>query len=184
MRTQTKQLYDETKRVYTTHNGEDESLPELIISNNFDDEQIWQQLELQNSQFLDSIAHDIGDLATSNTKVARLKTKRVEVQEDQSSDEDVDIEGDSDSSVQLSDDDDYDDFIKRAHANTSSLGPGVSTDDQGLPVFDGGDDADDDDISDEDDRAMKQLLDKCEAEEGRDEDDGSEMSLSEEDNNG
>lgn len=44
-----KRLYDATKKIETKiDNTEDDALPELIVED-FDEEQIWQELELQNS---------------------------------------------------------------------------------------------------------------------------------------
>uniref|UniRef100_A0A2H8TU56 U3 small nucleolar ribonucleoprotein protein MPP10 n=1 Tax=Melanaphis sacchari TaxID=742174 RepID=A0A2H8TU56_9HEMI len=54
-----KQLYDTTKSIETiTNNSNDDTLPELIVKD-FDEEQIWQELELQNSARLKLLANTI-----------------------------------------------------------------------------------------------------------------------------
>ena len=174
LRSQTKRLYAETKRTYKTHNGEDESLPKLIVDNGFDDEQIWQQLELQNRQFLDSVLFDISELAVRRLEgVAAPRPSATNPSASEHLEQSDDV--DSDSSIELSDDGEYDEFMKRASARTT--GKLTATDRDGLPVFA---DDEEDDLSDEDDREMKLLLDKCEENDRRHADDeGSEMSVSE-----
>ena len=54
-----KNLYDYTKGVENQSNGE--ALPELIIED-FDQEQIWQELELQNNGCNDSFVTDVAGL--------------------------------------------------------------------------------------------------------------------------
>jgi U3 small nucleolar RNA-associated protein MPP10 len=54
-----KLLYDTTKKVeIKTNDVEDDTLPELIVED-FDEEQIWQELELQNSARLKLLANTI-----------------------------------------------------------------------------------------------------------------------------
>lgn len=54
-----KQLYDTTKSIETKNdNINDDALPELIVKD-FDEEQIWQELELQNSARLKLLATTI-----------------------------------------------------------------------------------------------------------------------------
>lgn len=55
-----KQLYDTTKSVEKKSDraGVDNTLPELIVED-FDEEQIWQELELQNSARFESLANTI-----------------------------------------------------------------------------------------------------------------------------
>lgn len=61
-----KQLYDTTKSVETkTDNTNDDALPELIVKD-FDEEQIWQELELQNSARLKLLATTIQGFTRSD----------------------------------------------------------------------------------------------------------------------
>lgn len=54
-----KRLYDTTKNVENkTNSADDDALPELIVKD-FDEEQIWQELELQNSAKLKLLANTI-----------------------------------------------------------------------------------------------------------------------------
>lgn len=53
-----KQLYDFTKLSEVELKNSDDSLPELIV-NEFDEEQIWQELELQNSSRFKFLAKNI-----------------------------------------------------------------------------------------------------------------------------
>jgi len=61
-----KQLYDTTKSVEKkTDNDNDDALPELIVKD-FDEEQIWQELELQNSARLKLLANTIQGFTKSD----------------------------------------------------------------------------------------------------------------------
>jgi len=61
-----KQLYDTTKSVENkTENTHDDALPELIV-NDFDEEQIWQELELQNSARFKLLAQNIKKFTKSD----------------------------------------------------------------------------------------------------------------------
>lgn len=61
-----KNLYDTTKSVENkTNTTEDDALPELIV-NDFDEEQIWQELELQNSARLKLLSKTIQQLSKSD----------------------------------------------------------------------------------------------------------------------
>lgn len=72
-----KQLYDTTKNVeIKTDDTEDNTLPELIVKD-FDDEQIWQELELQNSARIKLLANTIkkftnNDLVFNNESDGKL----------------------------------------------------------------------------------------------------------------
>ena len=58
---QTKELYDFTRGTLPLDDG---ALEELITEN-FDDEQIWQELELQNGPCVDSMLNKVSQLAAS-----------------------------------------------------------------------------------------------------------------------
>lgn len=62
----TKNIYDFAKRSEVSlhvSNSSDEALPELIIEN-FDDEQVWQQLELQNSAHVKDLLGNVAKICT------------------------------------------------------------------------------------------------------------------------
>lgn len=71
-----------TKSVYDTSQSEDligqpvseSALPELIVEN-FDDEQIWQQIELQNDGVIESLLTQISSVVTAKDNL-RLRTKQ------------------------------------------------------------------------------------------------------------
>lgn len=61
-----KQLYDTTKNVESKlDNDDDDALPELIVKD-FDEEQIWQELELQNAARFKRLANHIKKFTKSD----------------------------------------------------------------------------------------------------------------------
>lgn len=61
-----KQLYDTTKSIETKlDNNDDDALPELIVKD-FDEEQIWQELELQNAARFKRLANHIKKFTKSD----------------------------------------------------------------------------------------------------------------------
>jgi len=71
VRTLAKDLYDLTKSCETTKDT-GEALPELIIDH-FDDEQVWQQLELQNSDSYDSLIQKVSHIMAKKKAARTLK---------------------------------------------------------------------------------------------------------------
>ncbi len=61
LRKATKLLYDFTKTTEGEGNGFSNTLPELVISD-FDDEQVWQEIELQNEPCIDSFVPKLASL--------------------------------------------------------------------------------------------------------------------------
>ncbi|XP_062616341.1 U3 small nucleolar ribonucleoprotein protein MPP10-like [Saccostrea cucullata] len=70
----TKCLYDLSKSEEFGQNWSESALPELIVEN-FDEEQIWQQLELQNSGVIDNLLTKISHLVTAAEKQPTEKLK-------------------------------------------------------------------------------------------------------------
>lgn len=61
-----KQLYDATKSIEEkSDNTDDDTLPELIVKD-FDDEQIWQELELQNNARFKRLSKTIKKFTSSD----------------------------------------------------------------------------------------------------------------------
>lgn len=61
-----KQLYDTTKLIEKKNdNSKNDALPELIVKD-FDEEQIWQELELQNSSRIKLLSNAIQNFTNSN----------------------------------------------------------------------------------------------------------------------
>lgn len=139
-----KQLYDITKSVETnTDNANDDTLPELIVKD-FDEEQIWQELELQNSARLKLLANTIQGFTRNDliyldgfnnikntrktlkgtksindqTKIKKLNQKNTEFKSDKFEDSE-DLENDDDEDDAESDDDDnISDFEEKEPSNT------------------------------------------------------------------
>lgn len=80
-----KVTYDLSKKEETTPSSS--ALPELIVEG-FDVEQIWQQLELQNSEFLDNAV-------TSVSRVVAAKDKLISSAENEETDKDSESGGDA-----------------------------------------------------------------------------------------
>lgn len=69
----TKSVYDSSKSEDTGKLESDSALPELIVEN-FDNEQIWQQIELQNNGVIDNLLSKISSVVTAQDKLS-LRTK-------------------------------------------------------------------------------------------------------------
>lgn len=87
MRGLTKELYDLTKG-NEEKKDTGEALPELIIDH-FDDEQVWQQLELQNADSYDAL---MGKVSHLMAKKKTAKTLKLMAQDQKSNTEDLDEE--------------------------------------------------------------------------------------------
>ncbi|XP_065335501.1 U3 small nucleolar ribonucleoprotein protein MPP10 isoform X2 [Cloeon dipterum] len=72
IKTFTKKLYDSTKSSEKEAYPTSEALPELII-NSFDDEQIWQQIELQNQDAYDNLVKKVSRLMAKQLTAKVLK---------------------------------------------------------------------------------------------------------------
>jgi U3 small nucleolar RNA-associated protein MPP10 len=66
-------VYDSSKSEDIGKPENDSALPELIVEN-FDNEQIWQQIELQNNGVIDNLLSKISSVMTAQDKL-RLRTK-------------------------------------------------------------------------------------------------------------
>ncbi|CAI6346729.1 unnamed protein product [Macrosiphum euphorbiae] len=143
-----KQLYDTTKSVETkTDNTNDDALPELIVKD-FDEEQIWQELELQNSARLKLLATTIQGFTRSDliylnesdseytkknlkdtkstkeeTKIKKLIKNNAELKSDKFEDSE-DSENDDEENEDEEDDVDYED--EEDEDNISDLGEAES----------------------------------------------------------
>ena len=151
----TKRLYDTIK--YDEDSSGNEALPELIIDN-FDDEQIWQELELQNDDLVNRLIADV-------SKVSVCKDFAFGVQPKKTKDDLLETYGESSheseevlesSDDQVESDDDLDDL---------DIDLSLGKKDQGL--FDDGD------IQSDEERELEKILDKAIKE--REEDEESEQ---------
>ncbi|KAK2181816.1 hypothetical protein NP493_379g00022 [Ridgeia piscesae] len=161
LETTTKQLYDTTK-ILEGGDTVGDALPELIIDS-FDNEQVWQEIELQNDPLISSLLTSVSRAVASKSltfSAVQRKTKTQEVKEE-SDEEDVEDE----------------------EAGEGREGSESEDDDIGDLRFDQNDSDDDES---EEEKEMKRILDKAIAankngsEEDDDEDDG-EMLLSDDD---
>ena len=147
----TKRLYDTIK--YDEDSSGNEALPELIIDN-FDDEQIWQELELQNDDLVNRLIADV-------SKVSVCKDFAFGVQPKKTKDDLLETYGESSheseevlesSDDQVESDDDLDDL---------DIDLSLGKKDQGL--FDDGD------IQSDEERELEKILDKAIKEKEEDE---------------
>ncbi|XP_070543111.1 U3 small nucleolar ribonucleoprotein protein MPP10-like [Ptychodera flava] len=86
----TKEIYDYTQRESTDSKG---PLTELIVDN-FDDEQIWQEIELQNDSCISEMVQNVSKIVTAKGSVA-LRPQE-ESEEDDEDEEDIDDDADDD----------------------------------------------------------------------------------------
>ena len=140
LRRLTKQLYDLTKSSEGILNID--ALPELIIDN-FDDEQVWQEIELQNDPCLSRIVDNIAKLTTNKKLSFKPKPKKCPTAKS--------------NYTRASFPDDYSDDVEDN---------AIDIEDDEMQIDDGGNkDVEDEEDESEDEKMLKELLDKV-AEDG------------------
>ena len=155
-----------TKRLYDTikcdeDSSENDALPELIIDN-FDDEQIWQELELQNDDLVNRLIADVSKESVCKDFAFGVQPKKtkddlLETYGESSHESEEVVESSDD---QVESDDDLDDL---------DIDLSLEKEDQGL--FDDGD------IQSDEERELEKILDKAIKE--REEDESEQHSASE-----
>ena len=143
----TKSLYDVSK--VSEGNVENEALPELIVDN-FDDEQIWQELELQNDPLVQQLVSKISKVSVHkdfSLIVNARRRKKETVESESTSDENKDESEGSERVAEDSDDnDDLDDLDIKLPSENKEKG-----------IFD--DEVDE--LESEDEQQLEKLLDKA-----------------------
>ena len=144
-----KHLYDITKQ--TEAQGVAEALPELIVEN-FDDEQVWQELELQNEGLVAELVSDVATISASKKLTFSVKqTNKRQVPKEAFAEEDVDEESGEEG---YESDDDLEDL-------NIDLGEKVSE----KGIFSNDDEA----IESEEEQELEKLLDKATADDADEE---------------
>ena len=139
----TKRLYDTIK--YDEDSSSNEALPELIIDN-FDNEQIWQELELQNDPLVNRLIADVSKVSvckdfTFGVQPKKTKADLLETYSESSNEGEEIVESSDD---QVESDDDLDDL---------DIDLPLGKDDQGL--------FDNEDIQSDEELELEKILDKA-----------------------
>lgn len=118
----TKILYDFTKK---KTDNKAQSLPELIIDG-FDEEQIWQQIELQNDHVIPTLIADISKLLSNKQLTQPLEFSDDLQSKKMSEGDENDDDDDDDDEAEMSDEE-FDDKLNSAEENSASESESANT---------------------------------------------------------